>query len=229
MKKLLFDNKKDLDYQLSRDLIGILKSEVAKFDNANILFSGGTTPAGMFNELVKIPFDWSNISIGLVDDRIVPLDHEFSNANMLCNNLLDKLSGPKPIFYHLLKNPKDISSDVAAAWQFSFNIPKPNVVVLGMGNDGHFASLFPNDNASSKGLAIDSIFSIITTKAPAIPIDRISHSWAYLRTANHIILHITGDEKKEIIETSDDRKVKLPIDVLINDKEVNPILYWTSN
>jgi 6-phosphogluconolactonase len=229
MKKLLFNNKKDLDYQLSRDLIGILKSDTDKFGKANILFSGGTTPAGMFSELVKIPFDWSNISIGLVDDRIVPLHHELSNAGMLCNNLLDKLSGPKPIFYPLIKNPKDISSDVDAAWQFSFNIPKPNVVVLGMGNDGHFASLFPNDNASLKGLAIDSSFSITTTKAPAIAKNRISHSWAYLRRANHIILHITGDEKKEIIEASDDRKVKLPIDVLINDKEVNPILYWTSN
>ena len=91
MKKLLFNNKKDLDYQLSRDLIGILKSDTDKFGKANILFSGGTTPAGMFSELVKIPFDWSNISIGLVDDRIVPLHHELSNASMLCNNLLDKL------------------------------------------------------------------------------------------------------------------------------------------
>ena len=229
MKKLFFKSKQDLDYHLSKDLIGLLKSGVDKFGNTNILFSGGSTPVGMFNELVKIPFDWSNISVGLVDDRIVPLHHEFSNAKMLNNILLGKIVAPKPVFYPLIKNPYNISIDLVSDWQFSFNIPKPNIVVLGMGNDGHFASLFPNDSASLKGLSIKKNPRLITTKSPSIATDRISHSWSYLRTADHIILHITGQEKKELIEASANREVQLPIDVLLNDNGVNPTLYYTSN
>jgi 6-phosphogluconolactonase len=138
---------------------------------------------------------------------------------------LDKIEGVKPSFFPLVAS-QDPSDNVEFAMESVIQLGVPDVVVLGMGEDGHFASLFPGDRASNAGLKPDETAPVVYTTAPVEPRSRISHSWSFLRRARNIYLHITGEPKLQLIEQSDSRNQPLPIDRVLRDGSVGSVLYW---
>ena len=112
------------------------------------------------------------------------------------------------------------------AFDSTEEIGTPDVVILGMGTDGHFASLFPHDKSSKTGLEESPTPPLLYTTAPVAPRQRISHSWHYLKQAHHLFLHITGQTKMDLIEEAPQREA-LPIDVALNDAAANLTIFWT--
>ncbi len=226
MKKKVFDNRSELDIQLAKDILNSISELKKSQKEVNILFSGGSTPQGLLLILAESKFDWHGVSVSLVDDRIVEESSNFSNARMIKTIFLNKISGNKPKFLPLVRDTKDLSFNMDSLIE---NIPatkKPDIVVLGMGTDGHFASLFPNDPASSVGLQDDQDQHLIYTTAPSEPKNRISFTWPYLRKADKVFLHITGQEKLEIINNGANRSLELPIDKVLSDNHPNSSIYW---
>jgi len=222
-----FSNKNELDIALAKSIIHDVKLAIEKKGRAYLLFSGGSTPKGLFAELAQQSLDWNLIKIGLVDERMVIEESEFSNAAMLKNLLIDKISGDKkPIFLPLVYNADDFEANLTKANEVLIENAIPDVVVLGMGNDGHFASLFPGDPASEQSLRQITTDALLYTKAPQFPHSRISHSWAYLRQAGKLYLHITGNEKKDLIRNQ--QRAKLPIDTVLSDKEATTEIFWSN-
>lgn len=228
MNRKIFKNKQNLDAQMVDDILIILKKAIDLKGEASVLFSGGSTPKGMLSLLSKNPFDWSKVKIGLVDDRMIDVSSEFSNARMIMEDFISNLKGVPPSFYPLVFAPKDEGTNFDDAMNSVFELGIPDLVILGMGTDGHFASLFPKDECSEKGLSPERKCPLVYTQAPSYPKNRISYSWSYLRKAKHIWLHITGQEKQKILNDSLKREIadKLPIDTVINDSEIMPELYW---
>ena len=114
-------------------IIKNLSLSIDKYESASMAVSGGTSPIKIFDELSKQKLDWSKVQITLVDDRLVDTDNEHSNQKLIRN--------------HLLKNEAQISNFIP----LNKNLYKDNnfkfpldICLLGIGNDGHFASLFPN-------------------------------------------------------------------------------------
>lgn len=227
MNRKIFAHRESLEIQLVDDILAALEKAIQARGEASILFSGGSTPKGMLARLTERPFDWSAVKIGLVDDRMVETTSEYSNAKMINELLISRIKGVKPQFFPLVYIPADESLNFDDAMSAVVQLGTPDVAILGMGGDGHFASLFPNDECSTKGLSEDRTAPLIYTHAPVEPKNRISYSWSLLRRAKHLYLHIAGEEKLKLIDAQEERlNDLLPIDTVLNDQEIEPVMYW---
>jgi 6-phosphogluconolactonase len=220
-----FEDKAVLEAALTKEILEALQLSVEKKGKASVLFSGGSTPEGLLRGLAKSSLNWANVKVGLVDDRLVPANHEDSNSLMLHHSFLDLIEERKPYFFPLVfSENRDLNFELALSSVDKLGIP--DVVILGMGNDGHFASLFPNDDASNQGLVELFASPLIYTRAPVEPKNRISHTWPYLRCAGRIFLHITGKAKLDVIDGSTVRSEELPIDHVLKDRAVKTEIFW---
>ena len=173
-----------------------LSSSINKYQNASIAVPGGTSPIKIFNELSKQKLDWSKVQITLVDDRLVDPDNDHSNQKLI-NEYLLKNDAKKSKFFPLNKNL--IKDD-------NFKIPL-DVCLLGIGNDGHFASLFPNMINNTNMLDPKSKLSIDEVKANGNPfVPRISMNLPLILSSNLIILLIKGKLKQEVLREAYNNK-----------------------
>ena len=173
-----------------------LSSSINKYQNASIAVPGGTSPIKIFNELSKQKLDWSKVQITLVDDRLVDPDNDHSNQKLI-NDYLLKNDAKKSKFFPLNKNL--IKDD-------NFKIPL-DVCLLGIGNDGHFASLFPNMINNTNMLDPKSMSSIDEVKANGNPfVPRISMNLPLILSSNLIILLIKGKLKQEVLREAYNNK-----------------------
>ena len=173
-----------------------LSSSINKYQNASIAVPGGTSPIKIFNELSKQNLDWSKVQITLVDDRLVDPYNDHSNQKLI-NDYLLKNAAEKSKFFPLNKNL--IKDDY-----FKFPL---DICLLGIGNDGHFASLFPNMINNTNMLDPNSKSSIDKVKANGNPfVPRISMNLPLILSSNLIILLIKGKLKQEVLREAYNNK-----------------------
>ena len=173
-----------------------LSSSINKYQNASIAVPGGTSPIKIFNELSKQKLDWSKVQITLVDDRLVDPDNDHSNQKLI-NDYLLKNEAKKSKFIPLNKN-------LNKGENFKFPL---DVCLLGIGNDGHFASLFPNMINNTNMLDPKSKSSIDEVKANGNPfVPRISMNLPLILSSNLIILLIKGKLKQEVLREAYNNK-----------------------
>ena len=173
-----------------------LSSSINKYQNASIAVPGGTSPIKIFNELSKQKLDWSKVQITLVDDRLVDPDNDHSNQKLI-NDYLLKNDAKKSKFFPL--NKSLIKND-------NFKFPL-DICLLGIGNDGHFASLFPNMINNTNMLDPKSMSSIDEVKANGNPfVPRISMNLPLILSSNLIILLIKGKLKQEVLREAYNNK-----------------------
>ena len=173
-----------------------LSSSINKYQNASIAVPGGTSPIKIFNELSKQKLDWSKVQITLVDDRLVAPDNDHSNQKLI-NDYLLKNEAKKSKFIPLNKN-------LNKGENFKFPL---DVCLLGIGNDGHFASLFPNMINNTNMLDPKSKSSIDEVKANGNPfVTRISMNLPLILSSNLIILLIKGKLKQEVLREAYNNK-----------------------
>lgn len=215
-------NREDLENRLLEIICHVLRKEVESFGKACLLLSGGSTPINLYKKLSKVELPWDKISIALVDERFVPKDDSYSNEKMireaLCQNHAQnaKLIG---MVYDDENEAKNLKEARKAYEQF---IPPPTICLLGMGTDGHTASLFPGDAASESDLQMGEEISLISTQAPAHPHKRISLTKKEILSAKHLLLMITGEEKLNLLKQ--ESRSTLPIDHFIDKAAV----YWSN-
>jgi 6-phosphogluconolactonase len=167
---------------------------------ARLLLSGGTTPAPVFRALSQAPLDWARVDIGLVDERwLLPSDAD-SNAHLVQVHLLRNHAAAAR-FEPITRAGRAIEATVAAANLHARQAP--DVVVLGMGDDGHTASLFPG----MQGLdaALRSSEAYVAVDASGCPgagpwPRRISLTPAGLAPAGVRILLLRGEQKRRVFE-----------------------------
>ena len=173
-----------------------LSSSINKYQNASIAVPGGTSPIKIFNELSKKKLDWSKVQITLVDDRLVDPNNDHSNQKLI-NDYLLKNAAERSKFFPLNKNL--IKDD-------NFKFPL-DICLLGIGNDGHFASLFPNMINNTNMLDPNSKSSIDKVKANGNPfVPRISMNLPLILSSNLIILLIKGKLKQEVLREAYNNK-----------------------
>ena len=193
---------------LSEQIFDILKLAIKKRGTASFVVSGGSSPVKIFNELSLTDLDWSKVIITLVDDRLVDKFHNDSNEKLVFENLLiNKASNSN--FVSLCNSPQDI-----------LNINRPfDVMLLGMGEDGHFASLFPQlIKTHSSYFEPSSTPEIIHTEPMGSPCHkRVSMNLSMILQFNNVFLLIPNKKKLEVYEQAKNDK-KLPLYFLLNQK-----------
>ncbi|HEU0200354.1 MAG TPA: 6-phosphogluconolactonase [Burkholderiaceae bacterium] len=170
---------------------------------ASLVVSGGTTPAGYFPRLAALPLAWERVTITLADERWVTATDEASNERLARDHLLQ---GPAARARFIgLKTPAPTPQEGAAAAAAALDaLARPyDLVLLGMGHDGHFASLFPGAPELARGLAgAESARCIaITPPAHARPsVPRISLTLAELTRARRIVVALQGAGKRATLD-----------------------------
>ena len=177
-----------------------LRRDLESRPRARLLVSGGSTPAPVFHALSQAPLEWSRVDIALVDERwLLPGDPD-SNASLVREHLL-RGHAADARFESLTRPGRSIDAAVADANLLARN--PPAVVLLGMGSDGHTASLFPHMRGLEDALSSPNPYvAVDATGCPGAgpwPL-RISLAPAGLEPAATRLLLIRGRDKRDVFE-----------------------------
>jgi 6-phosphogluconolactonase len=186
-----FENTSALDMSLADEVSDRLRKSIQDQGQASLVLSGGRTPMGFFHQLSQQVLDWSKVTVTLADERWVNNDHNDSNEKLVKENLL--INEAYSAKFLSLKNSAETA--VAGEAELEAELSKYGqftVVILGMGDDGHTASLFPDAEALPAGLALDSGRSCIAVTPTAAPHERISMTLPRLLNTERLIVHISG-------------------------------------
>ena len=167
-----------------------LKSAIKKTGVASLVVSGGSSPIKIFEELSEIDLPWSKVQITLVDDRLVDAKDINSNQKLLLDHLLKKKA--KNANFFLLTEDFILNNE--------FKIPF-DVTLLGMGEDGHFASLFPNMIGDYDAFNINAEYKVFKTSSNGDPfLPRITMNLSLILNSEVIILLVKGKMKEYILK-----------------------------
>ena len=183
--------------QLAEAVYQALADDLVNQSRALLVVSGGSTPVPFFKALAQKPLEWARVDITLADERWVDEQSSDSNAKLVRENLLQ---GPAAAanFVPLTSDAGTPEEGVAAVAEATAGLAWPaSVVILGMGGDGHTASLFPD--SQELGLALSTDEPLVAGRTPSQPQPRITFSADRLHQAKRHILHITGDDKRAVL------------------------------
>nr|WP_163502376.1 6-phosphogluconolactonase [Halomonas socia] len=189
--------RQQLAVQLAEAVAAALSADLETQQRALLVVSGGSTPVPFFQALAGYALPWSRIDVTLADERWVADDSADSNARLVREHLLQ---GPAAAanFVALTSAAGTPEQGVAAVSERIESLAWPaSVVILGMGGDGHTASLFPDSRELD--LALSSDEPLVAVRTPSQPQPRITFSAGRLHQARRHMLHINGDDKRSVL------------------------------
>src|SRR5271170_3990390 len=184
-----------LSRELATQIAGNLTAAIDARGLASLVVSGGRSPVRLFEVLRTQPLDWSKVCVALADERWVSPDDDASNERLVRGVLLkDQAAAAR---FHGLKNGAP-TPDLGAvsAWETFARVPRPfDAVVLGMGDDGHTASLFPGSPNLPSALNPFATAGCVGMRAPVAPQPRLSLNLSALLDSRRMVILITGAAK----------------------------------
>ena len=192
---------------LAGELVLKIGEAIAKRGKAVIAFSGGSTPKPLFQALAQHDVDWSKLVITLVDERWVPATHELSNAAFIRKHFFDLL--PIEVTFIDLYQPAQtveasyplvLDQYCSATDSTVDNLRAFDVVVLGMGDDGHTASFFPDADNIAQLVSYKTEQQLLTCHSKNSQVERITWSLSSLLNTDFLALHFIGEKKRKVFE-----------------------------
>ncbi len=219
-----FDNPQQLAEALAANVAEHLRNAVATNGGATLVVSGGRSPVAFFQALAEQPLDWSKVVVSLADERWVPVEHADSNAGLLQRFLLQ---GPaaEARFIGLYNVAQSLEEAALVADQTLAELPPIDVLILGMGDDGHTASLFPKSPNLSEALDLNSSRRCLPMLAPTVPHQRLTLTRQLLASARLPILSVSGQAKLDTLRAAlaGDDLVEMPVRAFL-DSSLE--IYW---
>ena len=214
----------NLAYQSVELFIADAKKAIKAKNTFCVAISGGNTPRRFFELLGEVPeakaLPWDKIELFWVDERYVPPHSQWSNYKLAADTFLAKVTIPEENVHRIPTEHSD--SNVAAQYYegtirqvFGLQenqIPEFDLIILGMGAEGHTGSLFPNSYAPFDAEHLACVVYVLDEK-----LNRITITHPVLRAASHLVVLVSGEEKAAIVKevlTSEPDEVRFPIHVL---------------
>jgi 6-phosphogluconolactonase len=202
MERIVCDSK-DLPARAAARIALELTKAVHERGRASLALAGGTTPKATYEALAGLPLDWSAVDIFFGDERCVPAEHEDSNYRMAKAALFDRITISSERIHRM---QGELADRDAAARSYEAELPDAlDVVVLGIGEDAHTASLFPGAEALREEAR-----RVLPVTGPKPPPARLSLTPPALRAARVLLVLASGAGKAEPVR----RALKDPIDVV---------------
>jgi 6-phosphogluconolactonase len=215
--------------RLAKDVAGLLRRAIEERGRALLAVSGGTTPLRFFDALSKEDLAWEKVTVILADERFVPTESSRSNARLVTLNLLHN-NAAKAHFEGLYTEAETVEDAARIADQRMRSLPfPPDIVVLGMGTDGHVASLFPDWDRLSLALDPHRKDHVLAVRAPSAIEQRLTLTLARLAAAPFLALLIEGNEKKAVLTEilARNRDENAPVLAVIKNAKSPVKIYWT--
>lgn len=198
----IFNNRTQLEQIFAEEICHFLQSEINELGAATILLSGGSTPIDLYKTLSKIDIDWEKVTVGLIDERFVSTNSKDSNEKLIRETFLQNRAA-KANFIGLIFNQDNYEKNLKLATtnnETFFN--SITCSLLGMGKDGHTASLFPNPDVDYTNDILFGAKNIINTTSNTTPIKRISYTKSALLRSKHLFLYFNGEEKINVFQSA---------------------------
>jgi 6-phosphogluconolactonase len=190
-----FSDSEALSRSLGNQLADNLRAAIAARGLASLVVSGGKSPTRMFEFLRVADIDWSRVCVALVDERWVDPADPGSNEKLVRDVLLQEAAAAAR-FIGLKNAAPTPDLGAVSAWETFARVPRPfDAVVLGMGDDGHTASLFPHSPNLSSALNPAAVAGCVGMWSPVAPHPRLSLNLSALLDSRRIVLSIPGAEK----------------------------------
>lgn len=223
-----FDDRGAASRAAALHMADTVAAQLAIGGPAAMVASGGSTPIDALQELGRQDLAWERVSIVPSDERWVPRTHKDSNERMLRETLLDGNARAATVLslYRENETPESASRILEEELE---ELPLPFCVsLLGMGEDGHFASLFPDGKGDGFESALDPdgerAFVPVTTKSSPHP--RITLTLSTLAHSEEVILLIFGDAKKRVYKKAKAANSRLPVARLLHQKRAPVRVIW---
>jgi 6-phosphogluconolactonase len=194
---------------ISKTIFNELEKDLCENAQSTFIVSGGSSPVQIFKDLSAMEAKWSDINISLVDDRLVDINHEDSNEKLV-KELLIKDKAKDASFISICNQSNDL-----------LTLKRPfNVMLLGMGEDGHFASLFPKlIQTNPEYFDLRSEPEIFFTDPMGSPCHkRASMNLSMILESKNIFLLVSSEKKLEVLNQAKGDK-SLPLFYLLNQKK----------
>ncbi|MFH2124615.1 MAG: 6-phosphogluconolactonase [Pseudomonadota bacterium] len=207
----------------------LLTEGVAERGQATLAVSGGSTPIPLFARLAETELPWDKVTIALVDERWVDTGSPDSNENLVRRHLLQKKAAAARFVGMKNEAATPLAGEAACAARLQ-TLPRPwDCLILGMGNDGHTASLFPG--AANLAAAVDPHSGQIcmAIHPPAAPHERMTLTLPAILNSRQLILHLQAAEKKRVLARAqgDGDAAEMPIRYILRQRTTPLAIYWS--
>jgi 6-phosphogluconolactonase len=225
-----YDSLDEMADAVAGDVGFIVESALDARGSCLLALPGGRTPKPIFAKLAEASLPWKKVTIIPTDDRLVPMDDEQSNVRALAQAFLRAGARVVPIATEI-PDHKLAGNSADARLQ---DLPwPPDLVWLGMGEDGHVASIFAGPDLQD---ALDApkarrAVGVMPDPMPAdAPVPRVTLTRASILAARTLLITITGAEKRELLEgaIADGQSSKLPIGRVLAEAEQPIDIHWAA-
>jgi 6-phosphogluconolactonase len=205
-----FSGPEEVAEVLSAEVAALVRQGVAERGAASLIVPGGRTPALFLSKLSHRALAWDKVQVTGSDERWVDVSSPDSNEALVRRTLLaHEAAGAE--FVSLYSGAATPAGGLAEVETRVRAMARPfDAVVMGMGDDGHFASLFPGEPALAIGLDLSASALCVAAKGPAGGPPRLSLTLSCLANARHIYILATGGHKRDVWQSAADQ----PADIL---------------
>ena len=228
MVEFTFQNSEILVAELAAKIGQSLLKSIAAHGRASLAVSGGSTPKSLFKQLSAVDIPWQDVVITLVDERWVAPSDPASNEQLVRQYLLQDRAAAAT-FIGLKNSSPTATQGEAQCEQELRKIPQPfTVLILGMGNDGHTASLFPGSAQLAAATDMNSGKTCMAVTPADAPHERMTLTLPAILNTEEIILHLTGSAKKEVLAKAQEAgpAEDMPIRFVLRQEERPVLVYW---
>lgn len=186
---LVLPTADDIAEAALKKIIELSKKAISDHGSFSIVLAGGTTPEKVYSLLAEEDCDWNNWQLYMGDERCLTRDDPERNSESVRRNLIDKINIPESNIHFI---PAEFGAETAAKTYAKTIVNKQpfDLVMLGMGEDGHTASLFPGHIHDKQELVHP------VHNSPKPPADRVSMSAEVLSQNHNLIILVTGENKR---------------------------------
>jgi len=205
MSIVIYSDTDTLSSEAAQYIVRVATKSIASHRRFTLALSGGSTPKKLYTLLGEEPYssqiDWALVDIFWSDERCVPPDSEESNYHMAQQVLLSKIPIPANQIHRM---PADQPDRDAASYAYTLEmqqtigsdgVPSFDLIQLGMGPEGHTASLFPHQPSLHEQQRL-----VMPVTVPKPPPPRLTFTPRLLNAAKHVLFLVTGNEKQDAVQ-----------------------------
>jgi len=221
-----FESREEASLAAAARIVAALARRLAVQPKTSMVVTGGSSPGQCYAALAKTDLEWDRVQLLLSDERWVPPTHADSNEKMLRAELLVDNAAEADLLP--LYAPDTSVAERSATLNDSIatlNIPFA-CSLLGMGDDGHIASLFPDLQDLDSYLEVDSSTFFVPIETVASPHARISLTGSALTRSDEILLLFFGDDKRAVYEQAKTSSTEFPVSRLLFQKRAPVHVFW---